>query len=283
LNKTIPSPFTKEIVLTIGVVYTIAGIILYQQVGVWEMIRHVIVNGVMVFTWLWSAHWILRKTSLPQPTTIRYPVAELAWVLTSLILLMGYAANKYAGWVALPTWVYYLLVYGTVLGIFVGLRNPIKNMGLTWPTKSGWLAVMAVILINFAAGVLFQLLPPGEAISVPAHDLASQIAGPLSIFVLVAGLLFRAALPEELFFRVTLQPRLARFLPIGWAILLQAMLFMTAHLPQQVINYQRPLILALGYVLTVDNGLIGGYLWYRTRSLPLLIILHLLAYPRFGI
>ena len=116
-----------------------------------------------------------------------------------------------------------------------------------------------------------------------AGDLANQITGPMSVIVLITGLLVRAALPEELLLRVTLQPRLARFLPLGWAILMQALLFMAAHLPQQIIQYHRPLILASGYLLTVDNGLIGGYLWYRTRSLPLLVILHLFAYPRFGI
>jgi hypothetical protein len=42
-------------------------------------------------------------------------------------------------------------------------------------------------------------------------------------------------------------------------------------------------ILAAGYLLSVDNGLIGGYLWQRTRSLPLLVILHMFAYPRFGV
>jgi hypothetical protein len=50
-----------------------------------------------------------------------------------------------------------------------------------------------------------------------------------------------------------------------------------------MIVYERPLLLALGYLIKPDNGLIAGYLWYRTRSLPLLVLIHLFAFARFGI
>lgn len=277
------SPFTKDVILAIVFLYSIAGIILFIQIGLWEAIRHVIINGMIVIAWLWSAHLILRDTPIPESTPIRYPGAELIWTLATLAILVSLAANKFAGWVSLPSWIYYGVSYGAVFAVFIGLRYSIKDLGVVWPSKSGWLALLVVIFINFVAGALFQIVPQGEAITNSASDLSNSITGPLSVIMLIIGILFRAALPEELLLRVTLQPRLARFLPLGWAILVQALLFMAAHLPQQTILYDRPLILALGYVLTVDNGLIGGYFWYRTRSLPLLLVLHLFAYARFGV
>ena len=64
--------------------------------------------------------------------------------------------------------------------------------------------------------------------------------------VLLLTLLVGAALPEELLMRVKSQPRLARFVPLGWAILIQAPLFAAAHLPQKPIGYEEPWLVALG-------------------------------------
>jgi len=214
---------------------------------------------------------------------IRYPKFELAWLLTGLLLAVGWAANLYGGWLPLPRWLYYLATYGTVLILFVGLRYPMRSLGLMWPPKRAWLVLLAIILINIGAAFLFQILPPGEKTTLPQSDLANQISGPLSVLVLIGGLLIRAALPEELLFRVGIQPRLAQLMPIGWAIFVQALLFSASHLPQQLLLYNEPLLLSIGYLLIINNGLIGGYLWYRTQSLPLLLLLHLFAYPRFGI
>ncbi len=50
-----------------------------------------------------------------------------------------------------------------------------------------------------------------------------------------------------------------------------------------LVAYRQPLLLSAAYLMAVDNGLIGGYLWYRTKSLPLLLLLHLFVYPRFGV
>jgi membrane protease YdiL (CAAX protease family) len=220
---------------------------------------------------------------VPESESIRYPALELGWLLTGLVVSVGLVANAYAGWIPLPRWLYYVAIYGTALILFMGLRYPTRSLGLAWPSKRGWLAVLVAVLINISAAILFQVLPSGEKATVPQSDLANQITGPMSVLALLAGLFFRAALPEELLFRVGLQPRLAQFMPLGWAILVQALLFNAGHLPQQLILYKKPLLLSVGYLIAVDNGLIGGYFWYRTRSLPLLLVLHLFAYPRLGI
>jgi membrane protease YdiL (CAAX protease family) len=283
LTKSNRSPFTKSVVAIILLGYATSGIILFSQVGPWEMIRHVLVNGVIVFAWLWSASAILRDAPLPESEPIRYPALELTWLLAGLTISVGLVANSFAGWVSLPRWLYYVAIYGTALILFIGLRYPTQSIGLVWPSKRAWLVVLVAVFINIGAAILFQVLPSGEKATVPQSDLSNQITGSMSVLVLLAGLLFRAALPEELLLRIGLQPRLAQFMPVGWAILIQALLFNAGHLPQQLLLYKQPLLLSVGYLIAVDNGLIGGYLWYRTRSLPLLLLLHLFAYPRFGI
>ena len=277
------SPFTKDVIAVIVLCYAVSGVILLSQVGLWEMVRYVLINGVIVIAWLWSASIVLRDIPVPETERILHPIFEVACLLVGLIVAVGLVTNRYASWLLLPDWLYYIATIGTVLILFIGLHYPISSLGLAWPSKRAWLALLAVILVNFGAAILFQVLPPGEKAEAPQSDLANQITGPLSILFLFVGLLFRAALPEELLFRVGLQPRLARFVPLGWAILIQALLFSTAHLPQKLILYQEPLLLSLGYSLALDNGLISGYLWHRTRSLPLLLVLHLFAFPRWGI
>lgn len=277
------SPFTKDVVCTIVLLYATSGIILFVYIGPWQAVRNVAINGLILLVWLWSAHRILRGIPVPESESIQYPAAELAWTLLAFAAAVGIAANGYAGWVAVPSWALPVTMCGAVAVLFVGLRYPVSGLGIAWPSKRGWLALVVIIVVNVAAAALAQILPPGEAEPVPQADLANRITGPWAVVVLLVGMLLRAALPEELLLRVTLQPRLAQFVPLGWAMLIQALLFSAGHLPQRMIGYQEPWMVALGYSLTVNNGLIGGYLWWRTRSLPLLLLLHLFAYPRFGI
>ncbi|HSJ57108.1 MAG TPA: CPBP family intramembrane glutamic endopeptidase, partial [Anaerolineae bacterium] len=166
-----------------------------------------------------------------------------------------------------------------VLGFGYGWRA----LGLVLPPRRVWAAALGVILLNVVAMVLFQLLPPGEGVAPGGADLAQEITGPVAAFALLVGLLLRAAVPEELVLRVGIQPRLVALLPVGWAILIQALLFSAGHLPQELLSYGRPLLLSLGYLLPIENGLIAGYFWHRTRSLPVLLLLHLFAFPRFGV
>lgn len=277
------TPFTRDVIAAIVLLYAASGFIVFSQVGPWEAVRHVLINGVIVIAWLWSASAILGDHPLPESAPVRHPRFELAWLLAGFAIAVGLAANGFAGWISLPSWLYYVAMYGTVLVLFAALRYSPRTLGIGWPPRRAWLALLAVVLVNIGAGVVYQLLPSGEKAAVSQSDLANQITGPVSVVILLAGLLFRAALPEELLLRIGLQPRLAQFVPLGWAILIQALLFNAGHLPQRLILYGEPLLPSVGYLLAVDNGLIGGYLWYRTQSLPLLLVLHLFAYPRLGV
>lgn len=277
------SPFTTSIILTLGLMYLVAGLIIGVQVGPWEAIRKVLLNGVVVAGWLASAHWILRNQPVPEEVSIRYPRAELGFGLVVLLVMAALAANGYGGWVELPPWLFMLVWYGSLATLFLGLRYPPRALGLRWPSRRGWLALLAAVGINVAMGLIAQVIPPGETAPVASGDMADQMTGVWSVVTLVVTLLVIAAIPEEWLLRVTLQPRLARFMPLGWAIVMQAFLFAAVHLPQKVIGYEMPGQLALGYTLVLDNGLIAGYLWRRERSLLLLVLLHLFAFPRFGL
>lgn len=276
-------PFSFGNLIAFLSLYLVAGIILFTQVGPWEAVRRTVVTGGIVIAWIGISTLILKNETIPEPARVRRPRLELVWVLLTILVIAILATFAYLGVLENARLLFFVVLYGSPVLLYLTMRYPLRSIGLVWPTKRGWLALLAVVAVNVMAAILFRLLPPGEAEPVPAADLANQITGPGSVLVLLAALIFQAALPEELLFRVTLQPRLAKLIPIGWAILIQALLFGAGHLPQQLIRNQEPFMLAAAYLMTIDNGIIGGYLWYRTRSLPLLLVLHLFAYPRFGV
>lgn len=276
-------PFSLGNLIAFLLLYLIAGVILFIRIGPWEAVRQTVVNGAIVLAWLGISAWILKNEPLPDPVSIRRPRLELAWGLLTFLIVVLLAAFAYLDLLEQASWLFFVVFYAFPILLYVTLRYPLRAIGLVWPSRRTRFALMAVIMVNLLATLVYMWIPSGEADPVPGADLAEQITGPWSVLMVLLALTFRAALPEELLFRVTLQPRLARFIPLGWAILLQALLFNLGHFPQQLIRNQEPVLLASAYLMTIDNGIISGYLWYRTRSLPLLIVLHLFAYPRFGV
>ncbi|RPI23857.1 MAG: CPBP family intramembrane metalloprotease, partial [Chloroflexota bacterium] len=276
-------PFSLGNLVTFLLLYLVAGVILWTRAGPWEAVRHTIVNGGIVAAWLGVSAWILKNEPVPEPIPLRHPRLELAWGFAAYGLVVSVAAAGYMGWLSQARWLFLAAFYGPLILLYAIMRYPRRAIGLSWPSRRGWLALLAVILVNVLASAVFTMVPPGEVKAAAAADLSTQMTGLRAVLMMVLSVLVVAAIPEELLFRVTLLPRLARFIPVGWAILAQALLFSLGHLPQQVLRNQEPFLLAAAYLMTIDNGLIGGYLWYRTRSLPLLLVLHLFAYIRFGI
>jgi membrane protease YdiL (CAAX protease family) len=77
------------------------------------------------------------------------------------------------------------------------------------------------------------------------------------------------ALPEELFFRGFLPPRLEKALnnPLN-ALVVSALLFNTLHVPITIYHGASPLAALLGVAsIGYPSGLIWGYLYLRTRSI----------------
>lgn len=90
--------------------------------------------------------------------------------------------------------------------------------------------------------------------------------------------LFIAAIPEEVLFRGLLQSRLQSLClkPIN-AILLASLVFGLMHLPINMKLYGNWLGLATCIGNNAFGGLLIGYLFYKTRSLSVVIIFHVIS------
>jgi membrane protease YdiL (CAAX protease family) len=275
-------PIVIDVAAAVFLAYLTGFIIVLATVGPWEATRQFAVEGLILAGWLGIGHSLLRD--FPAETlAIKKPAVELVLGGVGFTLLVALAAAYYLG-VDFARWAVYVLDYGIPIVVSIALGYGVKAMGLSAAPRRAWAAVLAIILVNFGAGFVFgQLLPPGELPANPSADLSEQLGSVQDVVVEIGRIIVVAAIPEELFFRVYLQPRLAHYLPLRWAIVVQALLFSVIHLPQQIISFGYSWPLALAGVLTISNGVIGGYLWSRTRSLPLLIVLHLFAYPRIGL
>jgi membrane protease YdiL (CAAX protease family) len=268
--------------MLVAAAYAASALILFLKVGPWESIRHAVLGGLLAAAWITSARIILGSTQGPGRTEFRNPFLETLLLLIALLAMMASAGLRFLGLVEVPLLAYVMISAGTIVAIHLLRGYPLRTLGIRMPTRRAWVALLAIVLINALFGALYQLLPAGEGVTPRGADLAEGLTGPWGVLVLLGGLLLRAALPEELVLRVGLQTRFEGSLGVGFAILVQGLLFSGAHVPQQTLAYGRSTSLALAYVLPLENALIAGYLWYRTRSLPLLLLLHLFAFPRFG-
>ena len=250
-------------------------VITFATVGPWEAVRNFAVEAVILGATFWVARQYLPWEDAPRER-IKKPLFELIAGLAGYALLVYGAIRLYNGQSA---WA--LLTAGMLIPVAVLLahRYSAAAWGLRLPRGRDWavlvIVALLVILISFVAG---KLLPQGE-IAAPASEALKNftIGGSLlAAFVL-------AAILEELFFRVYLQPRLAAFVSGRWALFWQAVLFSAAYFPLYSIanGYSLPYSVALTLALT--NGVLAGYFWRKTGSLPLLILLHLVAFSRFGL
>jgi membrane protease YdiL (CAAX protease family) len=281
-------PSAEQPILTRGVIFAIliayaAGFALTAlSAGPRQAARDFGAEGLILFLWLLAVRLLMRGQPVIEAPA-RRPRPELAAGLTAVPILAAGASLYYLGQ---PLFIYFNLAVIYTLPLVILAMQPDRQLafGLRLPSKRAWLALLAVIGINIAVGItLGSVLPAGELPTPPGSDLAEELTSAPLVLLLLVQLVVRAALPEELFFRVYLQPRLSCFMPAGWAILLQALLFSAVHLPQALISYAVSWPLGLAGVFMLANGLIAGCLWSRTRSLPLLVLLHVFAFPRIGL
>lgn len=275
-------PLSRQVTLFLVLAYALGGVILLFRVGPWEAFREVVVNGALVAAWLAGVHAILRRQPARPLPALRRPRMELLWSMTVLAAALMVVTIDYGQWFSMPGRSHVAIIYAGVALLFLGLRYPPSGWGLRWPSRRGWLALGAAILLNIVVGIVRVLLPSGEQVGPTGVDLAQELAGGAAVLSLFLSILLGAALPEELLLRVLLQPRLAHYFGLSWAIFLQAFLFSLGHLPQKVLGNDLPLLVALAHTLLLSNGLIAGYLWHKERSLLLLVLLHLLAFWRLG-
>ena len=111
------------------------------------------------------------------------------------------------------------------------------------------------------AGLIFA---EAEYILIGARELIPDLS-PENLLVLIITMVFIVGLIEELIFRAILQTRLEEFLGPAGGIFLASLLFGVMHS-----SYGTPYEMAYNFLV----GGYLGYLFYRTRSLPLLIMIH---------
>jgi len=192
------------------------------------------------------------KAALPDPAT-----REVAMMAFKLVIH-----------VALPAAL--LLVVG-------GKVAPMWDSGLRrrgfWPT----LIVLGLVLVGLMAAVTPSLAEIG------ALGLTPGVAAGWAALSFV-WMSIEAGLNEEFLFRAGLQSRLQAWLASpGWAIGLTSMLFAMAHAPGLYLRggpgtdgwSTDPLqVIAFTLATIAPISVLFGVLWWRTRSLLLVVILH---------
>jgi membrane protease YdiL (CAAX protease family) len=218
----------------------------------------------------------------PAPLPVRRPRLEL---VVALVLFCGFVFTQllhFDVWTVQP-W------HSWVRRIFQGVYRAIARVGgiPDWARQDVFLAV---------SSTLKQLIPTLLALALLGHRssemglarphwrLVAALLGLTTLFGLATGALLRTlpgqalvlygagilinALPEELFFRGFLLPRLERMLgnPLN-ALVASALLFNALHVPIEL-SRGTPLPLALLGTVSIGypSGLIWGYLYLRTRS-----------------
>jgi membrane protease YdiL (CAAX protease family) len=274
--------WTRGAIFAILFAYAIGFAVSALVAGPWQAIRDFAAEALILSLWLLAA-WLMLRDQPNIEVPVRRPRRELILGVILTGMLITGASLFYLG----QSIFFYLslaVIYALPIFVLTQQQDLSLAFGLRWPPKRAWLVLLMIIGINSVIGItLGSLLPAGELPTPPGADLAEELTSVVRVLLAIGQLAVIAAIPEELFFRVYLQPRLSRFIPIGWAILVQAMLFSLVHLPQALFRYEEPWPIALAGVFTIANGLIGGYLWNRTRSFPLLVLLHLFAYIRIGL
>lgn len=159
------------------------------------------------------------------------------------------------------------------------LRLFLNDLGICVP----WVRIMAcwavtvtlfLSLISLSAGANFQAFLEDYFHTLQIHRIQENW---LYIFWIIFPWLAR----EELFFRVFIQTRLEKLLPTALAIIIQGLIFSIIHIPSNAIylGWGWNILPHLANTLLLTNGIIGGYLWHRTKNLPILILYHWTTYP----
>ncbi|MGB9940843.1 lysostaphin resistance A-like protein [Methanosarcina sp.] len=120
-----------------------------------------------------------------------------------------------------------------------------------------WIYFPLSVLTGFAFG-------QAEYVLIGARELIPDLSS-TNLLALIIIMVFVVALVEELIFRAILQTSLERFLGPAAGVLLSSLLFGIMHS-----TYGTPYEMVYTFLV---GGFIG-YLFYRTRSLPLVVMIH---------
>jgi membrane protease YdiL (CAAX protease family) len=147
--------------------------------------------------------------------------------------------------------------------------------------RHGW--VIAIVLSLLFIGVNAVIGKGLQRIDASAYSLAMLLSGGVLVYLV---LMAEVGLVEEYLFRGLLQQRLSAWFgnPVS-GLFLAALLFGLAHAPGYYLRWQQTaadlfnepsLLFALAYSVAVISvtGLFMGVLWWRTRSLLIVMMVH---------
>lgn len=218
----------------------------------------------------------------PAAAPVKRPRLEFALALGLLAVFIATQLFDFGVWTAQP-W------HGWVRGLFSGLYRAFDTPAIPESFRQDlFLAASSTIKQLIPTLLLFLLFRGGGhamGLAYPHWKLAGILLGITAAFGLLTGVLGRAplpevlglyaigilinALPEELFFRGMLLPRLEKLFanPLN-ALVISALLFHAIHVPIEMANGEPLLRTLLGVFSTAyPSGLIWGYLYLRTRSI----------------
>ncbi len=154
---------------------------------------------------------------------------------------------------------WYLLVYGVMLlPVYLIIKNQqitSKELGINFSRLRIYLP-FALLIGAITALIEYRILTPASLI---------ENTGILNIVFIVIVMLVFAGAVEELIFRSILQTRLEEMLGLKYGLLLSAVIFGIMHAGYGTITE----ILLAGIF-----GIIVGYIFQRTRSLPFIVAIH---------
>ncbi len=280
---------TADVGILIVVLMLLGLAVTWPLLGQWEALRGFGVELLILTVTFYIARQYLPWEDAPRER-IRRPNPEL-WVglLGFVVVYIVWPFVSGEGGLAA------FLAPGILAAVtLAALRYGRAAWGLRWPSGRELivLAVVAAVAVGFSR-LFGGLLPPSEVRLfaaqrplIPGLMLDFSQAGASLLPALVS--VFVTVVSYELFFRVFLQTRLAQVLPGRWALFAQAALYFAAGmLPLLIVSRNAPGVFPPAFVLTpfamLSNGVLAGYFWRKTGSLPLLVLLHLLAFVRWGL
>jgi membrane protease YdiL (CAAX protease family) len=262
--------------------WLVLGPLVALRIEGWMGLALGLVNIVLAGAYAVLIRWMTPST--PGPVPVRRPRLELAVALGLLGLFLLTQLLDFGVW-AIQPW------QGWLRGFLAAVYRTVASVGgmPEWALQEVYLAASSTIkqLIPTLLALLLLGYRPGEmGVARPHWKLAALLLGITAVLGLATGILTRAppghvlalyvvgivvnALPEELFFRGFLLPRLERVLgnnPLN-ALVLSALLFNVLHVPIEISRGTSPLMALLGVVsIGYPSGLIWGYLYLRTRSI----------------
>ena len=290
---------TADVGILIAVILALGFAVAWPVLGLWEAVRGFAVEMVVL-----GATFYIARRHLPWEDAPRERIAAPGREL--LLAGIGFVVFIIVWPLLLPVsdaeslFINLMLANAALLAFTAGallpFRYSLKSWGLLWPTRSELLVLAAVAVVGVGLSLLFgALLPASETPDLvnPARPLepgsmlwsfGQAVTQENTSVLLVLGLFLLAVIGQELFFRVYLQARLAHYLPGRWALLAQAAFYFAGSLvPLYLLIGNLPAAFLLTQAAVLSNGVLAGYFWRKTGSLPLLVLLHLLAFVRWGL